>query len=111
MIWRVLNSSRYRVYQPVLADNGEMRAAVLLRVDEDGTPTGDFRVALGGEAVRVEIWSNDLFDHKPLKGFHLVLHHDVDDIDLRCQLPDFQVGRPGRPGGKRTRQSDEARFG
>ncbi len=61
----------------------EMRAAVLLRVDEDGTPTGDFRVALGGEAVRVEIWSNDLFDHKALKGFHLVLHHDVDDIDLR----------------------------
>jgi hypothetical protein len=40
-------------------------------------------VALGGEAVRVEIWSNDLFHHKPLKGFHLVLHHDVDDIDLR----------------------------
>jgi hypothetical protein len=83
MVWRVLNSSRYRVYQPVQADNGKMRAAVLLRVDEDGTPTGNFRVALGGEAVRVEIWSNDLFDHKPLKGFHLVVHHDVDDIDLR----------------------------
>ncbi len=39
MVWRVLNSSRYSVYQPVPADNGEMRAAVLLRVDEDGTPT------------------------------------------------------------------------
>jgi hypothetical protein len=82
MAWRILNSSRYRVYQPAPSENSEMRAAVL-RVDEDGNPTGDFRVALGGEAVRVEVWSNDLFEHKSLRGFNLVLHINVDDIDLR----------------------------
>jgi hypothetical protein len=79
MAWRVLNSSRYRVYQPVPLDNGEMRAALLLRVEEDGNPTGDFRVALGGEAIRVEVWSNDLFKHKPHRDSHLVMHNDVAD--------------------------------
>ena len=44
MAWRVPNNSRHQVYQPATLDSLGC-AAVLLREDGDGNPTGDSRGA------------------------------------------------------------------